>query len=194
MAPQSAVPPESFDEILEWLNTDRDIAGTMYVQLRHDLAKIFAWNRCFDPEGLTDEVIDRVAKKVHQLRRNYQGDPRLFFYGVARNLIKEYSKAVKTRVPLGDTDLPTNPASQVDDQTAARREECLHSCLQRLSTDERDLIVNYYAKEKKAKIEHRMEMARRIGTSVQTLRVRVYRLRAALEQCIESCLASEDDQ
>lgn len=194
MAPQSAVPPESFDEILAWLSTDRELAGTMYVQLRHDLTKIFAWNRCFDPEGLTDEVIDRVAKKVHQLRQNYKGDPRLFFYGVARNLIKEYSKTVKTRVSLGDTDLPTNPASQIDDPTAARREECLHFCLQRLSREERDLIVNYYAKDKKAKIEHRMEMARRLGTSIQTLRLRVYRLRATLERCIETCLASADDQ
>ena len=193
MAPQSAVPPESFDEILAWLSDDREIAGTIYVQLRHDLARIFVWNRCFDPEGLTDEVIDRVAKKVHQLRQTYQGDPRLFFYGVARNLIKEYSKTAKAHVPLDENDLPINPPSQIDEETAAKREECLHLCLQHLSREDRNLLVNYYRKEKKAKIEHRMKIARRLGTSVQNLRVRVYRLRTALERCIETCLTSPDD-
>ena len=193
MAPQSAVSPESFDEILAWLADDRETAGTMYVQLRHDLTKIFVWNRCFDPEGLTDEVIDRVAKKVHQLRQTYEGDPRLFFYGVARNLIKEYFKAVKARVSLDDADLQTNPSSQMEDATAAKREECLQLCLRRLTDQERDLIVTYYSKEKRAKIEHRMEMARQLGTSTQNLRVRVYRLRAALERCIESCLTRADD-
>ena len=64
MARDSAIPAESFDEILGWLNPDRDVAGSIYVQLRNDLAKIFTWNRCPDPEGLTDEVFDRVAKKV----------------------------------------------------------------------------------------------------------------------------------
>ena len=194
MTSQSAVPSESFDEILAWLSTDREIAGAMYVQLRHDLTKIFAWNRCFDPEGLTDEVIDRVAKKIHQLRQTYKGDPRLFFYGVARNLIKEYAKTINTHVSLDNTDLPAIPASQIEDATAARREDCLHSCLQRLNSEERDLIVNYYAKQKKAKIEHRMEMARRLGIPIQTLRVRLYRLRATLERCIETCLAGADDQ
>ena len=39
-------------EILAWLNSDRDVAGQMYVQLRHDLARIFTWNRCSDPRYL----------------------------------------------------------------------------------------------------------------------------------------------
>ena len=193
MAPQSAISPDSFDEILAWLADDRDTAGAMYVQLRHDLTKIFVWNRCFDPEGLTDEVIDRVAKKVHQLRQTYEGDPRLFFYGVARNLIKEYFKVVKARVSLDEAEVQAQPSSEMEDATAARREECLQSCLRRLTDQERDLIINYYTKEKKARIEHRMEMARQLGTSTQNLRVRVYRLRAALERCIETCLRMTDD-
>ena len=89
MARDSALPPGSFEEILDWLNPDRDVAGAMYVQLRHDLAKLFTWGKCGDPEGMTDEVIDRVAKKAHVVRPTYVGDPRLYFLGVANNLIKE---------------------------------------------------------------------------------------------------------
>jgi RNA polymerase sigma factor (sigma-70 family) len=188
MARNSAIPPESFDEILAWLNPDRDVAGAMYVQLRHDLTKIFTWNRCTDPEGLTDEVIDRVARKVHQLRHTFVGDPKLFFYGVARNLLKEIPKKVKTQVSLQDIELSSNPASEIEEETAAIREDCLHVCMQKLSNKNRELILAYYAKEKQAKIDHRTEMARRLGTSVETLRVKAYRIRATLEECIERCL------
>lgn len=189
MARDSAIPPESFDEILAWLNADRDLAATIYLQLRNDLTKIFTWNRCSDPDGLTDEVFDRVARKVHELRQTFEGDPRLFFYGVARNLIRENPKKVKTHVSLENTDLPATPTSEIEAENANLLEECLHTCLQKLSNEKRELILNYYAKEKQAKIHHRTEMARRLGTSVETLRVRVYRIRGTLEDCIERCLA-----
>jgi DNA-directed RNA polymerase specialized sigma24 family protein len=60
--------------------------------------------------------------------------------------------------------------------------------LQRLSEDKRELILAYYAKDKQAKIDHRTEMAQRWGISVETLRVKAYRIRSTLEQCIERCL------
>jgi RNA polymerase sigma factor (sigma-70 family) len=187
MPRNSEVPPESFNEILAWLNPDRQIAGTIYVQLRHDLAKIFVWNKCADPEGLTDEVMDRVARKVLHLRETFEGDPRLFFYGVAKNLIKESPKKVKTHVSLDDTDLPAISATDID-ETAEMQEECLNSCLQSLSSEKRALILAYYAKEKQAKIDHRTELAQQLGTSVETLRVRAHRIRATLEECILRCL------
>jgi RNA polymerase sigma factor (sigma-70 family) len=189
MVRDTAIPPDSFEEILAWLDSDREVAGAIYVQLRHDLAKIFTWNRCTDPEELTDEVFDRVARKVHDLRQTFVGDPRLFFYGVARNMVKETPKRVKMQVSLEDTDLSgAILTGQPDEETAQMLEDCLNSCLQKLSTDKRELILSYYAEEKHAKIEHRTELARRLGTSVETLRVRAHRIRGTLEQCIERCL------
>lgn len=188
MARDSAIPPESFDEILAWLNPNRDLAGSIYVKLRHDLARIFAWNRCPDPEGLTDEVFDRVARKVHDLRHTFVGDPRLYFYGVARNLVKEIPKKIKTQVSLQDTELASNPLIEIQEETAALREECLRNCLQKLSEEKRELILAYYARDKQAKIDHRTEMARRMGISVEALRVKAFRIRATLEECIERCL------
>lgn len=187
MVRDSTIPPDSFDEILAWFNADREVAATIYVQLRHALNRIFTWNRCSDSEGLTDEAIDRVAKNVHQLRQTFEGDPRLYFYGVARNLIKENRRIVMTQTSLEEND-PAAPISEVENETAIMREECLHSCLQKVSSEQRELILSYYAKEKQAKIAHRIEMARRLGISPETLRVRTYRIRAALEQCVERCL------
>lgn len=189
MARNSAIPPESFEEILAWLDPDREVAGAIYVQLRHDLAQIFNWNRCSDPEGLTDQVFDRVSRKVHKLRKTFVGDPRLYFYGVARNLIKEIRNRAKEQVPLEDTEVAgANPAIDTGEEIAEMREDCLNSCLQMLSQEKRELILNYYAKDKHAKIEHRTELAQQLGISVETLRVRAHRIRLALEQCIERCL------
>ena len=187
MVRDSAIPPESFDEILDWLDPDRDVAAEKYVQLRHDLAKLFMWGRCLDPEGMTDETFDRVAKKVHDVKPSYQGDPRLYFRAVANNLIKENFKKVKTQVSLEDVDLPERQTVVTTEETAGI-EECLHSCLQKLDREKRKLILDYYAKEKQAKIDHRHELAQRLGISVETLRVRVFRIRASIEECIESCL------
>ena len=188
MARDSAIPPESFDEILAWLNPDRDVAGTIYVQLRQDLTKIFTWNRCPDPDGLTDEVFDRVAKKVHEIRKTYVGDPKLYFYGFARNLIKEIPKKIKTQISLQGTEPASDPRREAEQETANMREDCLRSCLQKLSKEKRELIVAYYARDKQAKIDHRTEMAQRLGISVETLRVKAFRIRVTLERCLERCI------
>lgn len=190
MARDPAIPPTSFEEILGWLHPDRDEAGRIYVQLRHDLARIFIWNACADPEGLTDDVFDRVARKVHEVRPNYRGDPRLYFYGVARNLLREDPKRARRQVALEDTKL--SALEVPEEETESMREECLNSCLQKLSAEKKELILHYYGKEKQAKIDQRSEMARKLGISVKTLRVRVHRLRGIIETCIERCLDRAD--
>jgi RNA polymerase sigma factor (sigma-70 family) len=185
------MPLESFDEILAWLDPDRELAASIYLELRHALIKIFAWNHCDDPEGMTDETFDRIAKQVRELRSTFEGDPKLFFYGVARNLIKEHQKKVKFHVSIEDIDLPGNPPEEEEEEESGDlRADCLETCLGELSSEKRELILAYYAKEKQAKIDHRSEMARQLGVSMDTLRVRAYRIRATLEVCIERCLDS----
>jgi RNA polymerase sigma factor (sigma-70 family) len=127
------------------------------------------------------------------VRQTFDGDPRLFFHGIARNLIKESPKRIKKQISIEDTDLPA-PDAEPEDEGAVMLEECLNSCLQRLSDERRNLILDYYAKEKQAKIDYRNELARKMGVSVETLRVRVHRIRGSLEKCIEHCLDSMDQK
>lgn len=187
MTRDSAIPPEPLEEILAWLNPDREVAATMYVQLHHDLAKIFTYRGFADPEALADEVFDRVAAKVLSVRPTYKGDPRHYFRAVANNVVRENLKKVKTQRSLEDVDLPEQKTTGAE-ETTEEREECLHSCLQKLTAKDRKLIVSYYAKEKQAKIDYRNELAQQLGVSVETLRVKAYRLRASLHGCIERCL------
>lgn len=196
MVRDSITNTDGFDEILAWLNPDRELAATMYVQLRHDLARIFLWNRCSDPEGLTDEVFDRVARKVHNLKQTYQGDPRLFFYGVARNLVKETTKKIKAYASFDDAGVPLHTRAQVEvdeeEESVEAREQCLESCLNKLNNEQRRLILDYYAMDEQGKIAQRVRIARQLGLSIETLRVRVYRIRVALEGCIARCLDRKD--
>lgn len=192
MVRDSVTNPNGFDEILAWLNPNRELAATIYVQLRCDVARIFVWNRCSDPEGLTDEVFDRVAGKVHNLRKTYDGDPRLFFYGVARNLVKETSKKLKTYASFDDAKAKLRAGAQAEvdreEESKQAREHCLQLCLNELSSEQRRLILEYYATDEQGKISHRVRIARELGLSIETLRVRVYRIRVTLEGCIERCL------
>lgn len=194
MTRDSAIPPESLEEILAWLDPDREVAAAMYLQLRHDLAKLFSYKGCADPEGLTDEVFDRVAKKLNEVRPSYKGDPRHYFRAVANNLVKETLKKARIQVSLEGVDPPEQKTTATEEETAAEREECLNSCLQKLSPESRKLIVDYYAKEKQAKIDNRNELAQRLGISLETLRVKVYRIRVSLQECIERCLERKAKQ
>jgi len=182
------LPRESFDEMLAWLNPDRGAAADLYLELRHSLVKIFAWNRCSDPDGMADETFDRVARQIGRLKETYEGNPNLFFYGVANNLIREYQKKIKTHVPIEDVELPDESGQESDAELLLAREECLRKCLLALSLEKREQVLAYYAKEKHAKIDHRAEMARKLGISVENLRVRMCRIRVALEDRIEQCL------
>ena len=191
MARDSAITLQNFEEMLAWLGRDREVAAQRYLQLREDLANVFRWRGCSDPDGLVDEVFERVAKKVYEVRPNYQGDPRLYFRAVANNLVKENLKKAKNQVSLEDIDLPQAITTKSDEDEAADIEQCLQTCLQNLSAENRKLILDYYAKEKQAKIDHRSELAQQFGISVQTLRVKVYRIRVSLQGCIERCLKNK---
>jgi RNA polymerase sigma factor (sigma-70 family) len=193
MPSKPEAPPDSFDDLLNWLDPDRERAGQLYEEIRSELIKIFGWGRCVDPEGMTDEVFDRVTRKIVDLRKTYEGNPKLFFFGVANNMIKEYQKTIPSRVSIEDVDPPAAPDETTDsEEESDRMIECLQECLTRVRRDKRELLMAYYAKEKQAKINQRAAMARRLGISIETLRVQMYRIRADLEKCIARCLAARE--
>lgn len=188
MLKHSSRSPESFNELLSWLDEDSARASEVYLDIRGALVKIFAWNHCSDPEGLTDEVFDRVAEKLPGLKETFEGAPKPYFYAVANNLIKEYRKAATLHMPLDGIDCPAEASVTIEEETREMRNDCLEQCLEALSPDKRALILEYYSHEKSAKIRQRAEMAYRLGISIRALRVRMLRIRAGLEECIERSL------
>lgn len=166
----------------------RLLMSPQYERLRGKLIRIFARRGCQFPQDLADETISRVVQKIDEIAPAYEGDPARYFYGVARNVYLEYTRRPKT-VQLEENRRPTN----VDDSDHLRNEEahaCLERCLNELPDDERRLIFEYYRYDKTAKIDHRKELAEQLGMGLNALRIKVFRIRQRLYDCVTSCTKS----
>ena len=179
---------EAFDELLAWLNPDRERAGLKYENIRERLIRIFAHRGCISAEDLADSTINKVARKVPELKTYYVGDPALYFCGVARNVYRDYVKVVPD-LPVNSEILATPvPDDSVDEEP---EEKCVESCLASMATKDRELLLEYYRYEGGAKIDLHKEMARRRQISVNALRIVMCRLRASFKKCMENCLRIE---
>ena len=168
-----------FDRLLSWLDPDPDRAGELYEGIRWRLIAILAARGCRIPEELADEIIDRVARRVAEIEATYAGDKSLYFLGVMNNVHHEYLKrpAIPRLVEMHDD-------AQLKEQTHL----CLDKCLARLSPHAREIIEQYYAEDKQAKINLRKRIAARLGIKSSNLRLKALRIRAKLQTCIEHCL------
>ncbi|MGH9969809.1 MAG: RNA polymerase sigma factor [Pyrinomonadaceae bacterium] len=170
---------EAFDRLLRWLDADRESAGKKYEAIRLRLMKIFTCRGCREAEDLADETINRVAKRLQELLERYTGDPAPYFYGVANKVHLEYLR----RKPAPE--IPPVPDS---DDEIEREYACLESCMERLSVSNRQLVLEYYQDERRAKIDHRKQLAEALGIAVNALRIRAHRVRVQLQQCMQVCL------
>jgi RNA polymerase sigma factor (sigma-70 family) len=172
---------DSFEALLSWLGPTRDEGAQKYESIRTSLIRIFIKKGCTDPEDLTDITINRVAEKVPI--PNYVGDPVYYFVGVARHVFREWLRRKEIAVEPSPVEPP--PEIELD---AAR--DCLRKCLARLPDDQRDLVLDYYVHQKRAKIELHRQLALEVGVSANALRIRAHRLRNSLEKCVMECLAA----
>jgi DNA-directed RNA polymerase specialized sigma24 family protein len=175
---------EAFESLLAFLGPTPEEAGRKYEEIRRRLIKIFTCRGCTTPEELVDESIDRVARKAAELAPTYEGDPALFFYGVARRVFLESVKKKPIAAP------PPDPDSSEEHQ---RELDCLDECMQSLPPALSALIRDYYREDKGAKIENRKALAARLGIGINALRIRAHRLRAELQTCVTACLERGHD-
>jgi len=173
---------ESFDQLLLWLDGDRERAGQRYEELRLRLIRKFARRGCPVAEELADQTIDRVVGKVGQIADGYVGDPALYFYRVAQYVFLEYVRKQPNPLPLP----PPEPGRSNEIE---RRHNCLDRCLDGFDGNARTLILHYYSDERRAKIDRRAALARDLGISVNALRMRAHRIKLELQRCIDGCLA-----
>src|SRR5215216_4255597 len=176
---QPILTQESFDRLLDWLHPNRELAGIKYEEIRLRLIKIFARRGSNCAEEMADETINRVTGKIESVAITYQGDPALYFYGVAQNVFMEYLK--KRSIPL-----PEQVPAPV--QESNKHYECLEGCIERLSPESRWLILEYYSEDKQAKIDHRKALANLLNVTPHSLTMRAQRIKARLKSCIQNCL------
>jgi DNA-directed RNA polymerase specialized sigma24 family protein len=183
MSPMSqlkTLEPADFDRLLRWFDSDPDRAGQLYESIRWRLIAVLASRGCYIPEELADDVIDRVARRVKDIEATYSGDKAIYFLGVMNNVHHEYLR----RPPVPRLVSAGNDQVEVREQTHV----CLDRCLAKLSPHAREIIQQYYAEDKQAKISLRKRIAARFGVTGSNLRLRALRIRTKLQTCIEQCM------
>jgi RNA polymerase sigma factor (sigma-70 family) len=182
MKTDSSLTQTEFDDLLIWLDPDPDRAAQRYEGIRRRLIWFYLNRQCSPAEDLTDETINRVARKPKEWKKKYEGDPMPYFYAVAKNVFREYCRELNRKIePPPDASHPELESHLV----------CLKECITTLTSESRNLILPYYQGRKRAKIECHKEMGDNMGLSPGALRARIHRIRTKLRECVEKCLANK---
>jgi DNA-directed RNA polymerase specialized sigma24 family protein len=181
----------AFDDLLAALDADRVRAADKYERIRQRLTKLFEWRGCLNADELTDRTFDRVARRLSEGATITAADAYLFCHGVALNVLREHwrSPARTADVILPeDSRLVALDAARAAESAAARIEherllDRLASCLDALPPESRRLVAAYHLRET-GQIAARKAIAADLGLPLNALRIRVFRLRQALERCV----------
>lgn len=193
----STLTQAAFDKLLAQFDSDPERAGEKYEKTRVRIIKYFECRGSAFPHDLADETINRVACKVLEGAVIREASFSAYFYGVARNVFKEYLRGSDVNVSSIDSLPrrlhPTENPDEMVERRKARQEteqqlECLEACMNNLPPASRKLAISYYELERSAKIEYRKQLAEALGLSTNSLRIRIHRIRERLEKCVGDCL------
>lgn len=170
---------EAFDALLDWLDSDREQAAMKYEKIRRSLIKIFTGRGCVEPEDLADETINRVTSKLKEIEKEFSGDRIRYFFGVANKVHLEH---LRRKIPQA---LPPSP---IDPNRIELEYNCLERCIDRLTKENRDVMLRYHGADGRVETEHRRALAEELGIAPNALRIRVHRIRMTVKRCVEKCI------
>jgi DNA-directed RNA polymerase specialized sigma24 family protein len=176
----------AFDGFLATLDRDREKAGEKYEYIRLKLLKYFQWRGSEVPDIDADETINRAMRKIYEGEEVYNLNG--YIYGIAKLVHAESLKRRNRRRALDEGSFIGVSSTDVE-VGSANYQECLERCLESLSDNERNVIIEYYRFKKTEKIDRRRRLAESLGIPLNALRVKMHRRRMNLEVCVEKCLA-----
>jgi DNA-directed RNA polymerase specialized sigma24 family protein len=190
-----ALTHSAFHRLLSWLDQGGDSGGEKYLEIRRRLVSYFDRKNCLAPEELTDETLNRVARRLEEEGSITNALPAQYCYIVAKYVFLEYYRRTDRRHvdfdELSGSKHVADPASAPDIEETRKSQErrlvCLDICLEKLDPDNRDLIIQYYRGEQRSKIDNRRAVAATLGISMNALSIRACRVRERLEACVRKC-------
>jgi DNA-directed RNA polymerase specialized sigma24 family protein len=156
--------------------------------MRRRLFWYFARKKCLSADELTDETLNRVARRLAEEGAVVDTPPARYCYIVAKFVFLEYLRRTELQqASLGEMSSPRG----IDGTVEARERslDCLEGCLQQLEPNERALILEYYRGDQGVKILSRRDLASRLGLTANALSIRACRIRDKLEACVNACTA-----
>jgi RNA polymerase sigma factor (sigma-70 family) len=177
---------KDFDALLGLFSANREEAGEKYEQVRRGLVRFFQFKGCSDPQSLTDETINRVAAKLDAYDPSKGSKPASYFYGFASNILKEYRRNSGRESALDEKQFIVSPL--VSEETENEPEMTkLRRCIEELEPDEKDLVLEYYGREGRERIDTRRRMCDQLNCSAAALYTRISRIKNSIRDCIEAC-------
>jgi DNA-directed RNA polymerase specialized sigma24 family protein len=174
---------KAFTKLLAKLSTDPEIAGKEYEELRRRLVKFFEWRGAFFPEDLADETLNRTARKIDE-GEEIEKNVIALALGIAHFVFLETSRHPDSRRTTLEELIPVAAPPEHRGEDDDLRAVYLRECLRVLSKESRELIIEYYRGEGRAKIEDRKALAEKLGISLNALFSRAKRIRDGLERCV----------
>jgi len=171
---------EKFASFLEWLNPDRDLAGEEYERLRFRLCTFFSQRRCSFADELADETINRVILKVSDEEIE---NKIAYCYGVAKNVFRESLRKERTHVDIDDVTI-----AAIEPEEPSFSNDCFEKCLEKLSPESRNLLLDYFSEAKQAKIQLHRRISANLAMTQTALRMRVMRIKQKLKICVQECM------
>jgi len=160
---------------------DPDEANRMYLRLLQKLAGFFRFKGMSDPENDAEDTLERAGKKI--LEGVPIPDIDRFCMGIARNVFLERLRKQRQEESAFKQFLENseNDNTEVDKMT-----ELMKQCFEKLPKEDRDLLHSYCKIPPGiSRAEHRLQLAKKLKLSISALRIRITRLRRALEECVK---------
>jgi len=176
-----ALTSESFTKLLETLSSNEREAAVVYTDLHASLVRYFELKGISEPDKAADETIDRVAEKINQEKE--VKDLTRYAFGVAKFVYLEKLRREKIGLHAADEFYSKNGTSK--NFGGSDEFEPLRKCFESLYKHEQELLSIYFEDLPFDQLsENRQKMADRENVSLNTLRIRVSRLRKRLEDCL----------
>ena len=174
---------QSYSLLLQALSSDERTADLAYSKLRNSLVRFFDLKGDLDGERSADETLDRVSAKlsadvsIENLTK--------YSFGVARLVFLENVRKVQSEEKALKSYELENSRHTVDDEADGFSK--MRDCFGQLARPDRELLYKYFADLHRSELdEERRKLADSLSVSQNNLRLRIFRLRRRLENCVRT--------
>lgn len=176
--------------LLDRLGGDAEKGAAELAALHRRLWEFFDRRGVPEPALLADETLDRVARRLEE--GEAVESVRAYCYGVAKRVMLEWHREhAREAAALRESLQGEPPASAPLDEA---RVACLERCLGELPSESREFILRYYQGQGSVHLGERKGLAEALAVSSGALKMRAYRIRGQLEDCLARCLGEGSDR
>jgi hypothetical protein len=193
---------EGFERLFAFLDADAERAAAKYEQVRLRLFKLFTWRGATPANEFVDRTVERVIRRISDGGELSVAEPYQYFYGVAIAVLRESglghadAEPVAAEAPPADPNAPAAAAPRPADNPelladARRRAPALRASIDELVPAYRYLFLDYHRSRTGT---WREELAVARGVPLTALRLRVHRLRSAVEKSVVKRMQQRADE